>query len=118
METNKSDFEQQTGNQSDEVNNEQAMPGTIDSNQNENNQEDFPANGNETQSGAATNNGSLADDTDDGDDDLTQDEEQESADNGNGNDLQADQSDLDDDDDESANDADGNGGYPDAINPA
>jgi hypothetical protein len=64
------------------------------------NQEDYPETGNESQTGAATDDNLLETDDDenfDDDDDLT---------------------DIDDeaDDDESANDTDGNGGYPDAAN--
>jgi hypothetical protein len=99
METNNSSNpEQHSGSQFGEVSNEQAIPGNADYNQSDaGNQEDFPENGSQTQTGAAGDNGVLSDET------------------GYGDDIQSD--DIDDDD-ESANDVDGNGGYPDAANPS
>jgi hypothetical protein len=74
------------------------------------NQEDYPETGNETQTGAATDNDLLETDDDDNldnDDDLTDIDDE----------LDDDELDGDNElDDESANDADGNGGYPDAAN--
>jgi hypothetical protein len=117
METNNSNQEQQSGGQSGEVSNEQAIPGNINLNQEDfGNQEDFQDIGSETETGAG-GDADLADETDYDDDELTSDEEEDSE--IDDDDITADDDDLiTDDDDESANDVDGNGGYSDAANPA
>jgi hypothetical protein len=100
METNNPSNQEQQGNSlSGVTGNEESNEATYSSADDAANQEDYPDNGNESQTGAATGNDGLETDDDDNlddDDDLA---------------------DIDEDvtEDESANDTDGNGGYPDEI---